>query len=217
MARGRGSASSRRALHRILMLRNGRDGGHLGYVTALSLVPLSTASAILQATPLASRWGGAVSGRTVGWRRWSAPLRWALPGVLIVIRPGMEGSDPDSLGRCWSVAGWRCAIWPRGHAAGLHHAQVVLGLGLCAVAAAGAGMMAAGRRGDARPARSRRAGGALVFGIGGLLGDVAGDADGRGLGHHRPSATARLSFALIDRHPGLRRTARCLDADRVRR
>ena len=49
--------------------------GAVGFVTALSLIPLSTASAILQAGPLLVTLGAALFlGEPVGWRRWGAIL-----------------------------------------------------------------------------------------------------------------------------------------------
>jgi drug/metabolite transporter (DMT)-like permease len=49
--------------------------GRLGYTLALALTPLSSASAILQATPLVVVAGAAlVFGEQVGWRRWLAAL-----------------------------------------------------------------------------------------------------------------------------------------------
>lgn len=104
MARRQGSVFwSRRALHPAVMLRNATEmAGTMGFVTALSLVPLSTASAILQAAPLAVTLGAAVFlGERVGWRRWSA-IVVGFAGVLIVIRPGMETFQPASL---WAVLG----------------------------------------------------------------------------------------------------------------
>ncbi|MEY8840872.1 EamA family transporter, partial [Cribrihabitans sp. XS_ASV171] len=59
-----------------VMLRNlGELIGTLGFVTAIALTPISQASAILQATPLAVTLGAALFlGEPVGWRRWAAIL-----------------------------------------------------------------------------------------------------------------------------------------------
>lgn len=71
--------------------------GTLGFVTAIALTPLSTASAILQATPLIVTFGAAVIFReTVGWRRWSA-IFVGFFGVMLIIRPGTEGFNQLSL------------------------------------------------------------------------------------------------------------------------
>ncbi|MEX0281916.1 MAG: DMT family transporter [Arenibacterium sp.] len=79
--------------------------GRFGLITAIALVPLSTASAILQATPLAVAMGAAVFyGDPVGWRRWLA-ITLGFIGVLIVIRPGTEGFDPRALFAVLAVIG----------------------------------------------------------------------------------------------------------------
>lgn len=69
----------------------------LFFISSLALVPITTVAAVFQATPLAITLGAALFlGEQVGWRRWSAILVGFL-GVLIIIRPGMEGFDPASL------------------------------------------------------------------------------------------------------------------------
>lgn len=71
--------------------------GRLFYTLAIALTPLSTASAILQATPLVVVAGAAlIFGEKVGWRRWSAILA-GLCGVLVILRPGLEGFNALSL------------------------------------------------------------------------------------------------------------------------
>ena len=76
------------ALDRALFLRNGSEMvGTLGIVTALSLIPISTASAILQAAPLVVTAGAALFlGERVGWRRWSAVVA-GFVGMLMILRP----------------------------------------------------------------------------------------------------------------------------------
>ncbi|MBI6629796.1 DMT family transporter [Pontibaca salina] len=83
---------------RAILLRNlGELIGTIGYVTAITLTPISSASAILQVTPLAVTLGAALFLREpVGWRRWSAILIGFF-GVMLVIRPGYEGFDALSL------------------------------------------------------------------------------------------------------------------------
>ncbi|MGR3638009.1 DMT family transporter [Alterinioella nitratireducens] len=71
-----------------------------GMVLALTLTPLSLVTAILQAAPLVVAMGAAlVFGERVGWRRWSAILI-GLAGVLIILRPGLAGFDPNAI---WAV------------------------------------------------------------------------------------------------------------------
>ncbi len=89
-----------------VLLRNlGELIGTLGFVTAIALTPLASASAILQATPLAVTLGAALFlGEDVGWRRWSAILV-GFVGVLMVIRPGLAGFEPASLFAVQAVFG----------------------------------------------------------------------------------------------------------------
>jgi drug/metabolite transporter (DMT)-like permease len=97
---------SRDLFTRAVMLRNlGELIGTLGFVTAIALTPLSSASAILQATPLAVTLGAALFFReAVGWKRWTAILV-GFGGVLMVIRPGFEGFEPASLFAVQGVIG----------------------------------------------------------------------------------------------------------------
>ncbi len=81
----------------ILLRALGEIVGTLGFVSAIVLTPISSASAILQATPLVVTLGAALFlGDRVGWRRWSAILVGML-GVLLVIRPGMDSFQALSL------------------------------------------------------------------------------------------------------------------------
>ena len=71
--------------------------GRSCYTFALALTPLSSASAILQATPLIVTIGAVIFfGETVGWRRWLATVI-GLGGVLLILRPGLSGFEPASL------------------------------------------------------------------------------------------------------------------------
>ena len=89
-----------------IIIRNlGEVIGTLGFVTALVLTPLSSASAIQQATPLAVTLGAALFLKeAVGWRRWSAILI-GFGGVVAVIRPGLDGFQPASLFAVLGVIG----------------------------------------------------------------------------------------------------------------
>lgn len=86
-----------------VLARNGGElVGTIGFVTALTLIPISTASVILQASPLVVTMGAALFlGERVGWRRWTAILV-GLIGVVVILRPGMEGFEPNML---WAVLG----------------------------------------------------------------------------------------------------------------
>lgn len=82
-------------LSRPVLLRNGAEMiATMTGVTALTLIPLSLASAILQAGPILVTIGAAlVLGEQVGWRRWSAILV-GIVGVFLILQPGAEGFDP---------------------------------------------------------------------------------------------------------------------------
>jgi drug/metabolite transporter (DMT)-like permease len=86
------------ALSRSLLIRSGFEvTGRLFYSLDIALTPLSVASAILQATPLVVVAGAAVIfGETVGWRRWLAILI-GFAGVLVILRPGLDGFNALSL------------------------------------------------------------------------------------------------------------------------
>jgi drug/metabolite transporter (DMT)-like permease len=75
-------------------------GEVLGTVTFLAAIvhlPLANTSAIFQALPLAVTLGAALMfGEPVGWRRWLA-IAAGFMGVLIIVRPGVEGFNQFSL------------------------------------------------------------------------------------------------------------------------
>lgn len=85
-------------LDRLVLQRTGFEAlGTACYSTALALIPLTTASAVIQATPLFVAMGAAVFlGQTVGWRRWLAILV-GFAGVLLIIRPGTEAFAPATI------------------------------------------------------------------------------------------------------------------------
>ncbi len=71
--------------------------GRLFYTLAIALTALSSATAILQATPIIVVAGAALFfGEKVGWRRWSAILVGVV-GVLIIIGPGTDSFAPLSI------------------------------------------------------------------------------------------------------------------------
>jgi drug/metabolite transporter (DMT)-like permease len=79
--------------------------GTFGYVLAIALSPLTTATAIFQATPLAVTMGAALFlGEQVGWRRWVAILV-GFSGVMMVVRPGSEAFVPASAFALLAVVG----------------------------------------------------------------------------------------------------------------
>lgn len=71
--------------------------GRVSYSFAIALASLAVVSSVLQATPLAVTLGAAlVFKEKVGLRRWSAIIVGFF-GVLLIIRPGMDGFEPASL------------------------------------------------------------------------------------------------------------------------
>ena len=71
--------------------------GMVGFVTALALADLSTATAIAQSAPLMVTLGAALFlGEAVGWRRWTAIL-CGFGGILLIVRPGTAGFDANAL------------------------------------------------------------------------------------------------------------------------
>jgi len=71
--------------------------GRLFFALAIALTPLSSASAVLQATPLVVAVGAIVFFReTVGWHRWGSIIVGFI-GVLLILRPGVSGFEPASL------------------------------------------------------------------------------------------------------------------------
>ncbi len=83
---------------RALVLRNLAEVAGTGFmVAAIVNMPLSTASAIMQAAPLIVGFGAVLFfGAVFGWRRWLA-LATGFAGVLVIIRPGLDGFQPVSL------------------------------------------------------------------------------------------------------------------------
>jgi len=71
--------------------------GTVAFLTAIVHLPLANTAAIFQALPLAVTLGAALFlGEPVGWRRWLAVTAGFI-GVLIIIRPGIEGFNRFSL------------------------------------------------------------------------------------------------------------------------
>ncbi|MEP3047485.1 MAG: DMT family transporter [Roseibium sp.] len=75
------------------------------YLTALFHLPIANATAILQALPLVVTAGAAIFLKSkVGWRRWTA-IAIGFAGILIIVRPGLEGFNAFSL---LALAGVAC-------------------------------------------------------------------------------------------------------------
>ncbi|MEX4007877.1 MAG: DMT family transporter [Neoaquamicrobium sediminum] len=88
----------RQAAHPMVALRvTGELVATVLFLIALTRMPLANISAVLQALPLAVTMGAALFfGETVGWRRWLA-IAAGFTGVMIIVRPGLEGFNAYSL------------------------------------------------------------------------------------------------------------------------
>lgn len=81
----------------ILYRMMGEIIGRVFYSLALALASMSIVATVLQATPLAVTLGAAlVFKETVGPRRWAAVIMGFF-GVLLIIRPGLDGFEPAAL------------------------------------------------------------------------------------------------------------------------
>jgi drug/metabolite transporter (DMT)-like permease len=75
----------------------GEVGGTVSFLAAIVHLPLANTAAIFQALPLAITLGAALLfGEPVGWRRWLA-ITAGFVGVVIIVRPGVEGFNQFSL------------------------------------------------------------------------------------------------------------------------
>ncbi len=168
MARAEGaSLFSRDFFHPAILWRNfGEMAGTFGFITALALTPLTTATAIFQASPLVVTMGAALFlGETVGWRRWSA-IAIGFVGVMIIIRPGLEGFQLASLWSVLAVIGLSLRDIATRRIPGHIGTTQVAAWGFVAVALLGA-MMLAVTGGAHLPSLPQAGyiGGALVFGV----------------------------------------------------
>ncbi len=99
LTRQRGEAVFHPAiLSRAIFARAGCEVlGRMTFALAITLTTLSNASAILQVTPLITMLGAAIFfGEKIGLKRWLAVLAGFI-GVLLIIRPGLDGFEAASL------------------------------------------------------------------------------------------------------------------------
>jgi drug/metabolite transporter (DMT)-like permease len=89
---------AREAWRPMLLARAGTEAvAAIAFASALARVDLSVVAAVFQATPLVITMGAALFlGEQVGWRRWTA-IGLGLTGVLLIIRPGLDGFDMAAL------------------------------------------------------------------------------------------------------------------------
>lgn len=154
-------------LSRPLIIRSGFEvTGRLFYALAFVLTPLTTATAILQATPLVVVAGAALFlGERVGWRRWAAVFV-GLAGVMLILRPGTSGYDALSILAVLGMLGFAGRDLAT-RAAPPHLSNTQLGIcGFAMLTVAGAILMAV-QGGAVRPNLMAGAlvAGATVFGV----------------------------------------------------
>ena len=189
---------SRTALHPAVIWRNaGEMLGTAGFVTALALTPLTSATAIFQATPLAVTLGAALFlGETVGWRRWSAILI-GFCGVILIIRPGLDGFDYNSLWSVVAVIGLSIRDVATRRIPQTISTLQLAAWGFAAVGLLGAGMLAvSGGAIWLTLPQSGYIGGALIFGIAAYWALILATRLGE-ISVITPFRYARLIFALI--------------------
>lgn len=198
MARAEGRRTlTRAALHPAVLIRNaGEMAGTFAYIHALAVVPLSTVSAVLQALPLAVTLGAALFLReTVGWRRWTA-IAVGFAGVMVVIRPGMDGFQPQALWVLVTVAGLALRdLATRAIPADCSSAQVSA-WGLWSVAILGAVMMVPGGAVLPTGAQAATLFGAVCFGTVGYWLVVSASRTGE-VAVVAPFRYTRLVFAIV--------------------
>ena len=188
---------TRDALHPAVLARNfGEMVGTLGFIIALAALPLALVLAVMQAMPLVVTMGAALFlGESVGWRRWAAILI-GFGGVLLVIRPGMEGFDPTALWLILGVIGMGGRdLISRKIPARLGNAQVSA-WGLMAVALLGGLMMRQGGAAPVPPQDMLWLLGGVIFGTAGYLAITTAARTGE-VSIVAPFRYVRLVFAMM--------------------
>lgn len=188
-----------RLLGRWLIARNtGELVGSTGFLLALVLAPLSTVSAILQATPLVVALGAAlVLGERVGPYRWAA-IFVGLCGVLLVIAPWDADFVPSSLLALLAVAGLATRDLATRRVRGTLPVAVLAAWGVVMVVPSGAVLLALGPTGPVAP--SPAAWGLVAAGIAtGCLAywAIIGAMQAGDVGVVTPFRYTRIVFALI--------------------
>ncbi|WP_431297849.1 DMT family transporter [Tabrizicola sp. BL-A-41-H6] len=144
MAKARGETVAPRAFVAPAMLvRSAFEVvGRLFYGLSIALTALSTTSAILQATPLVVVAAAALFfGEKVGWQRWLAVIV-GFVGVLVILRPGVEGFSALSLLAVVGLLGFAGRdLATRAAPKGLSNRQLGI-LGFAMLATAGAILLA---------------------------------------------------------------------------
>ena len=188
---------TRAALHRAALARNiGEMVASIAYVYALATVPLATLSAVLQALPLAMTMAAALfMQEQVGWRRWLA-ISVGLLGVTLVIRPGMDGFQPESLWVLVSVAALVLRDLSSRAIPKECSTTQISAWGLMAITLLGAVMMLHGGAVVPTPSQAGILAAAAAFGTAGYAAIVAASRTGE-VSVVAPFRYARLIFAIV--------------------
>lgn len=199
MVRARGEALLHpAALSPPLLWRGGAEiAGRIGYTLAIALTPLSSASAILQAAPLVVALGAAtLFGERVGWRRWTAILA-GFAGVLLILRPGLEGFTPAALFAVLGMLGFAGRdLATRAAPAVLSNRQLGV-YGFAMLGLSGIPILAwTGGAAWPAPAAAAQVAAATVFGVAGYYALTAAMRSGE-VGVVAPFRYTRLVFALV--------------------
>ena len=121
-------AHVRSILSPLVLLRAGLEAGvAFLFITSLAVLPLANITAILQATPIIMAFIAVLLGiETVGWRRWSA-IVVGFMGVLLIVRPGLEGFDAYAVLALLSAVLVACRDFAT-RAVGVHVPSIVITL-----------------------------------------------------------------------------------------
>jgi len=188
----------RALLSRTMAVRSGFEiTGRLFYALAIALTPISIASAILQASPLVVVLGAAlIFGERVGWQRWGIILL-GFVGVLVILRPGLEGFDALSLLAVVGLLGFAGRdLATRAAPPALSNAQLGVA-GFVMLTVSGAIILAvSGGAHWPEPATWAKLCGAAVFGISGYAALTTAMRTGE-VGVVTPFRYTRLLFAMI--------------------
>ncbi|GHA45818.1 membrane protein [Amylibacter ulvae] len=97
IAKGQAPFSSNFFDRAVVVRSIGESFGSVGIITSIAYIPISTVSAIQQATPLVVTLGAVLFfNESVGWRRWLA-IVIGFFCVMLIIRPGMDAFNPYAL------------------------------------------------------------------------------------------------------------------------
>lgn len=172
--------------------------GAMLFASALARVEISTVAAVFQTLPLVITMAAALFlGEKVGWRRWSA-IGVGFAGVLLIIRPGLDAFNPDTLlvlAAVFAIAA-RDLITRRIDSS--VSSSVVSFQGFASLILAGALMMLFTPRGfgSIGPSEAAMFGGAILFGAAGYWGIVTAMRIGEA-SVVAPYRYTRLLFSII--------------------